>query len=491
MPKTIKEMILENEIAALQTVDVELLILFQDAATKANAYLFSCLSISCNDETIKLILDKTYEYFNKKMMDSNEMQAIMQLNDNNSDKDDLDSDSDNSIVLNQMGKLGKDFFNFFWGTITYKEIEMTASALAFMNHKMEAVDYIKWKTHLLPVHNDFLKTKISREIIFNSITKKYGEGQHAYFESKVGLIKRRPRKFNHERERQLLKQLSTLLFFCITSNGSKLPVETEILHIRIKNVSHLVIACNSGDDLSDEFKQMKNTDELKKVLQQNIEVESDQDKEGKSRVERYQLIFKKIFCNAINVGYKKSTEETPYDIDQYKHIIAILKSITTTIQCVDNFQRDDNVKRIEDIKKIFNSKTSMIIILDNKKGAAKEPNCHAEEYLVDFILAIRSYKASVGSHKPIYTSISGKKRPCFPCYSTMLNQYVDNHGKRPGYAWKSSLKRQKDNDAKLTILSMMGMSSHVSINNKGNQDSSYDSGSDDDEIQTQKQIYKL
>lgn len=481
MPKNrIQLAIHNNRIKFLATLDIEELISFSDKKNNLNAFLFACLE-NCEYKIINLIIDRALDYFCKKIKNSEEYKNS-------------DIEADEVIDIAENCQAGKEYFEFFYGTFEVNKMKLNAAALVLRNNNTEAARLIFDKLFLSPVHDEFLPPKKERKEVFDLLTKKYGKSQGAYFSSELPNIERQPRQFKKERERQLLKQLSTVLFFYIKANRSKKLTEIEILHLHIENVSHLIISCNGGDDLGESFKEVSTMKDLHAKLIGDIKV--NRDIEGSFRVKRYQEIFKSIFSTKgeIGYGYLDNNGEDKNDIEKYDNIIKILQDEEISIRCINNYPNKRKEKDVaKDIRAILNAENSTIIVLDNK-GTTKEHGLHAEEYLIDFLKLIIFYSNQDKMNKNLYSGIAGKKRPCFTCYTTMFNfkGITLNHGERPGYVWKSAFnlqERNTPNNSKMTLLNISGKSSNVTVAKNGKLKSGYDSGSDDEEIKNEEHYY--
>ena len=473
-----RKTILDKDIDSLKEVDINTLISFHDEETELNAFIFACVK-DCGYEVISLILDRAVkEYFSKAI----EASAASEFKNFN-------SEDNEEIDIEECGEIGQEFFNFFYSIAEYEGMELNAAALALKHEDFETVNLIMEKLYLAPVHDDFLTTKTARELTFVGLTNKHGDKQSSRFSSKVGISTRPPRKFHGEREKQLLKQLSTILFFYIKANNDvEKLTEVETLHIRIGNVSHLVIACNGGDKISPALNDL-NYDKLKKILTENIAIKGKGSKEGKIRIDRYQNNFTSIFRKKKGIYFEDKSEHKK-DLNKYQNIIEVLRDHLTNIKVIDNYLLKQ--KNFE-ANGIFDSETSCIIFINNEKIniGHSDYGRHAEEYLVDFFKVMLKYKTDNDLSTSIDACIAGKKRPCFTCYGTMFNMGISRHGERPGYGWKASLHGQDASNAKITLLSIAGNASYVTLEKDGNSMTDFDSGSDDDEIESEKKVYTI
>lgn len=480
MPIDIKKLITDKNIEELKNVDMEKLISFKENGN--NAFMYACFC-EADYGVVDIILQRSMEYFSEKINSSEFTDKFKGLNISQDDEPD-------TIDIDKCGELGKTFFTFFYGTVMVNNLALNAAALALTKQQFETADLIGKITYLKPTHEDFLPTKTERESIFDSITEKHGTTPFGTYFSSKKIRERLPRSFQKEREKQLLKQLSTVLFFYIKSNGAIRLVETEILHLRINSVSHIIISCNGGDTIRDAFTDVANMGQLQNKLKNEIQVI--RDNEGKERVKRYQKILKRIFLPEEN-GYTTDSDEDEEDIRKYSNVLKILKDQSIIIETVNSYS-EETTTNDDGIKKILQSKKSLIFILNNEVTKQhKDYGRHAEEYLVDFYKKCLNYleTKNISNQVEISSCIAGKKRPCFTCYATMLNNFVGQHGKRPGFAWKSSLNAQKNCDPKITLLSILGHNSYVTKTKKGSLVSGYDTGSDDDEIKKEQCIYNI
>jgi len=476
MPVDISNAITMKNIDVLRIVDLEQLMLFNEDGM--NAFMFACFTHADYD-VVKTILERAITHF----VNETTREMILHF-------EQISIDTNMDEDLDQYGEVGKNFYHFFYGTARVDGIDLYAPALAFRKNQQRTIQMIEQILYLEPIHDDFLPTKVARKKAFVNATKKHGgTSRGVYYSSKLSTPQERlPRSFDQERERQLLKQLSTVLFFYIQPKAKKL-VETETLHLRIGNISHLVISCNAGDTISTAFDGIDTMKKLQDKLQKTITVNGNI--EGKKRIKRYQEILKSIFLSAENryIHSNGDTEQIREDINKYTNIADILRDPLINIHLVNNYilakQQPPQHQIITDL---FGN-TPLIVIINNEKS--HDLGRHAEEYLVDVVDAVRQHAKANSINKEIYSCIGGKKRPCFTCYSTMFTRRIDNHGSRPGYAWQSSLNVQANESSKMTILCMLQQSSYVTKLKNGKYKSDYDSGSDDEEIQHERQVYNI
>lgn len=493
MPTDIKAAILEKDLTALASLSAEELIEFKDADESLNAFMFACVK-HADVNVVRIILEKTLNYFTTRPLQYEEINitdiAKLSLEDDGDDiEDDSVSPSSNQI-LNHV-------FEFYYGTVLVSDVNLYAPALAFIHQQDDTVALFRDILHFEPLHDEFLRKKNNEKLTksdikraFSSVTKKHGDcNLNAFFTSKKPTSYRPPRQFHGGRERQLLKQLSTVIYFYIKANNSQNKlVETELMHLKIGDVSHLIISCNAKDKLAGVFPSDITMGDLQDRLKNNIEVRGDT--EGRERVTRYQKILGKIFDNE-EIGHSLEEGENSADIQCYQQVVKLLQEKNTTVHIFETYTDEVRVDQDPIIAEIFSANESRVIILDNGNPIPSHQYFHAEEYLVKILLAIKEHAKGVNDDATIYSCIAGKKRPCSTCYATMTHFWVNNHGSRPGFAWKTAVDSQVISSAQLTVLSMLRQQCYVTQSKNNKFLSGYDSGSDDDEIENESRVYRL
>lgn len=345
-------------------------------------------------------------------------------------------------------------------------------AIKTLLEKTKEID--KHSAEYIKKHVDTLvaRTKKNKKEIINSLTsspeKIKQKGRIPKISKKE--IKRRPRSFACERERQLLKQASTQLYFKLKKEFPKELKEVQMMHLAFGDKNFLFIAMNESSLSKQASKTLSSREELEKIL---IKPYTSEGAEGKRRSERYATkIFSRVYSDDSGVKYFNKEDEM-----RTKQIRTLLKTGSLSSLRIrigaGNILSEGSKERL---KTIFRDENDHIYLI-----VAKCPNVlkqrHAEEWLTD----VAEYAAKI--HKrdkiktPLYTCIAGKKRPCMGCAARMqnvINQYSD----RPGRCFTHTVENQGDEVAARTATLLLSKSSHVTRTIDKKLNHSYDSASD-------------
>lgn len=311
-----------------------------------------------------------------------------------------------------------------------------------------------------------LKTKDERKKLATAVTIPKNKSKQAGRKSKANdgdLITKAPRSFYGEREHQLLKHISTQLYFAIanhiTSSGHiENIVEVEAMHLTYGDRSYLFI-CANETNASQYFKNILPADKkLKDIVTKTYKPK---DTEGKIRSAKYS---RKLASRFFGEEIKLPNCQNTHDKNQTQNIAALLQKSAQIVYINSN----SKANILACLKK-----QSSIFFVDNSNQKYKER--HAEETLTD-IAEIMQKQAKV-EKKYFHTSIFGKKRACMSCYGRM-NGVIDNHSKDPGGLWLHTVKNQSPIVAKRTCQAALFNSSHVSINSQKKHTPAYDTASD-------------
>ncbi|OJW68344.1 MAG: hypothetical protein BGO68_04620 [Candidatus Amoebophilus sp. 36-38] len=326
-----------------------------------------------------------------------------------------------------------------------------------------------------------------------------GHTDSGFYSKYQKIIRRKPRElssFAGERERQLLKQFSTMLLFFIYNKRNIKLTELQTMHVRYNHKSFLFVAGNEAAETTSFRRLFVSYTDLKESLTNVLELVPGTDKyakkEGKTRMKRYSSIFKNLFGpkKAVEVKYALKNGEDKKDISHYTKILKLLCNKECNIVHLplsyNSSERNINgdLELAEDTKKvvleIVNGKEGKIIFIDTSQ-LSTENNLkyrHAEEFLTDIAEVIKcEYLLS-------YTCIAGTKRPCLTCYSRMNSSgAIDIYGKRPGLLYIERHDEQAINNPRAAIKTMELSSleaCYITTDEDDNEISTYDSGTEDE-----------
>lgn len=276
------------------------------------------------------------------------------------------------------------------------------------------------------------------------------------------------RSFLAERERQLLRQAATQLFFYLEQRSSEAQlIELQMMHLAFDGKHMLFIAVNAPE-FSQDLKEYIMLDQTtwQAVLTKKYHTQNTSStEENKIRSKRYaDKLAKRVFDKKIVLPEANDGN----DWENANEIAKLLKKGTI------KELKLGLLKDKETIKECFEESAIYFVSCWNIKSASKRR--HAEEYLCD----IADHATAIGKedNKTVYACIGGKKRPCMGC-SGRMEVSIDNYGKNPGLFWTHTLENQSPQAAKATINLLLSKSPNDSFD-KANKTSKtdFDSGSD-------------
>jgi hypothetical protein len=286
-------------------------------------------------------------------------------------------------------------------------------------------------------------------------------------------IDRRPRLFSSEREAQILRQISTQLFYGFNNalkvnptllsiekkNRPKL-VEVEIMHLTYKGRSKIFVAVNEHA-VTQYLKVLfeKENDHFVRILTTNHAKRITRDSEGKIRSARYaKKLERRVFSNA-GISIPESTSVSD---SSRAHQLAI--ALREAELSVFDYNMHNRTEFERNVRRILSSPLNEIYFIEVKNCPFKER--HAEEFLVDIVESAKSVIAEVE------VSIAGKKRPCMSCTGRMSGEIygrprVDQYNKNPGSAWVTVQSMQPKEVAARTASVMLTQPAHRTVNRSG------------------------
>jgi ankyrin repeat protein len=280
------------------------------------------------------------------------------------------------------------------------------------------------------------------------------------------------RSFSNERERQLLKQISTQLYFKLRDESLKELQEVEIMHMDFNGRNLLFIAVNEASVSGKVPIVLGDLKRIQTIL--TTKYEPKRDPEGNRRSRLYAAkIANRVYSETPRVRYD-STE----DKRRAEQVVTLLR--TGTFCPLELELEEGNILSAaskEVLGKIFRFSKNLVFAVVVKKHPKGLELRHAEEYLTD----IAEY-AAVNHHEDgaVYTCIGGKKRPCMGCAGRMQS-VISQYGKRPGRYFKHTGETQSDAASGRTITLLLSSSSHVTRTPIDVLDQSYDSASDSEQ----------
>ena len=370
----------------------------------------------------------------------------------------------------------------------------------------EILSILKDDLDMPPIED--IDMKDPREYWNNMYNPNSGSKQRGRVGKLQNIKESRPRKFNAfagERERQLLKQFSSMLFFYLKRSNqlsefiSELKekkkykskkitlAEIQTMHIRYNNKSCLFIAANEAP-ITDIFKDVFNSYNVLRDVLTEIPTYQPKDKEGKRRVERYSNNFKELLDNSSDnpcrFSYTKKNGENRKDIKHYQEIVNLIRNDKCKIYILNpEYQRKTKNQSltleestVEDLfQKILDVPEDGIVFINTSGVTQNLHSRHAEEFLTDIAEVIKE------KDKHAYTCIAGKKRPCLTCYSRMRSSKIDTYGKRPGKTWAGRISTNNPEVSEAFIESTVVEDCYITIDKNGKQQQGYDSGTDDED----------
>lgn len=298
-------------------------------------------------------------------------------------------------------------------------------------------------------------TKNSKNEIGNKLTHSPDKVTQAGRISKVRKkeISRPYRSFKCDREIQLLRQLSTQLFFYLDKvadiNGL---VELQTMHLKYGDKHVLFITVNQHE-ISKYLMTITGKDKLQKIL---TETYTPRGEEGKLRSSRF---VSKILSRIYNKAAIEALNETSNDSKNYLKIGHILRHghiRQLPVSITEDYTLSEGSKAL--IKQRLEEKNNYIYLIN--VNDCKNKLRHAEEFLVD--IAEFAKQLASESKKDIYTCIAGKKRPCIGCFARMEN-VIDNYNKYPGRFWLNTIENQSATNAAKTTAVILTKPSFITV----------------------------
>jgi hypothetical protein len=290
-------------------------------------------------------------------------------------------------------------------------------------------------------------------------------------------IKRPPRSFSHERERQLLRQIATQLFLALEnySSPTKLTgklVEVQCMHLRAHGCSNLFIAANEAA-ASHRLAELLKNNNLEKILtQQNLTSSSEGNlrsirysKKIKSRIFRYNELFDIMNPtqddkNASRI--KSILKQGKIEILEMNLIPAVEKNSHS------GYKLDE--KSREAALKILSEKHRIVLLKTTIEGYELR---HAEEFLSDIV-------DLVAKTVDIRSAVGGKKRPCMGCTGRLSHSAITLFGRHPGRLFVNTVEHQSASTAAASIQVIANNSCYVTEGHNHALYTDFDSASDSD-----------
>lgn len=349
----------------------------------------------------------------------------------------------------------------------------------------------------------------------------------------LNTLSRPYRSFCGERDRQLLRQISTQLYFKLketaksqegiegainelaashvsspegaavlnrgeapvtpskpkeVAEASKPPqvrssdvIEVEAMYLEVGSNSYLFIGINKWSASQLLLQVISNIGALKTILCTPFDEVFNRG-EGKERSERYAAKFKtRVFINDKPLTYsyfqdkKASVREVAKDVERAHNIAELLRigEICTLSLC------NDSEKNLAEVKKCLEPDRAKRIFLVKVTEEPSFSDKHAEEFFADIIKHVADIAEDAKrSLDDIYSCVGGKKRPCISCFGRMTGE-ITRHGQYPGLFWKGTMVEQEQRVALRTIDTLLTKQPCVSLCKDGRrEDSEFDSGSD-------------
>jgi hypothetical protein len=289
----------------------------------------------------------------------------------------------------------------------------------------------------------------------------------------AAIVRRGVRPFTDQRERQLLKHVSTQIYFALEQwmkNADKKEkiVEVQMMHLQHGNKNFLFVSVNETS-ASQHLKHIIGTtpDHIKTML--TTPYEPKRNVEGKRRSKSYsKKLSARLFGETIHIPKSTDSEDT----QRAKQIAEQLRYPWK--------MWDININFREKVETLLNHGESGVYVLDHHLYHDKTR--HAEEFLVDIAeIAIASGET--------YSCIGGKKRPCLSCYGRMFS-VINVFNPRPGLLWLHAAGRQETEVFKRTAQALLTQLSHVSEDGRGYQAKDFDSASESEAETESKSIKK-
>lgn len=276
------------------------------------------------------------------------------------------------------------------------------------------------------------------------------------FASTHGITKRSKRSFGQEREAQMLKHISTLLFFETELEKAK-AVEVEMMYTANNN---LFVAANNNAALEVIWNVLANKKRLKTVLTSKS-FGGKRSTKGIITLRHQRKLKKRIFGS---MQTRQSWMEEEEDEEDARQTSLKIGDIVRTTD-----PQDLSFDNTFDLHAAVNGYDGLYVLF----GKLSEEGRHAEEKLMD-LLQLTQYKQQV--------IVAGKMRPCGTCSGRMsfMNTAGYNvvYNPRAGAVWKDRFLKQSAAIQAHTIrIVRTGKTHETEINDSYNSESD----SDDDE----------
>jgi hypothetical protein len=285
------------------------------------------------------------------------------------------------------------------------------------------------------------------------------------------IVKRDIRSFRDDRERQLLKQASTQLYFALEkwlrdSGKKEKVVEAQMMHLQYGD-KHFVFVAVNETKVSQYIKNIigSSPSDIKNML--TAVYEPRLNVEGKRRSKSYaKKLRTRIFGDTITIPESTNVE----DANQARQVATQLRNPWKMLNI--------NTSPQANIEALINNESGGVYVLDNHQHP--DTLRHAEEFLVDVGEIVKMLGSK--NNTRVYTCVGGKKRPCMSCYGRMFS-VINRFNPRPGLVWLHAAGRQSPTVFQRTSYALLTQSSHVSRDGRGRDAQDFDSASDSDAAQ--------
>ncbi|MBX9705731.1 MAG: hypothetical protein K5Q00_05700 [Gammaproteobacteria bacterium] len=273
-----------------------------------------------------------------------------------------------------------------------------------------------------------------------------------------GKAKRPYRSFSTQRTRQLLRHISTQLFFFARTRQAKVE-EIECMYLFYRGQDYLFVVGNPILEFSRIKDDLRAPGNFQTII---TRLYSPHYVEEKRRSARYARKLNHRVYGARNIPAGVNADANDQARAQAIKRLLLARQITS-VDISHSLAVRLNAA-------LVGLPTGGIILLNANSVTLR----HAEEFLVDIL-------DSLPENDPtMFSVIAGKKRPCMGCFGRMQGK-VDECGQHPGRFWLHTMESQSTTAAKRTTRALLQHPAHVSVTRDGSQDiSMFDSGSDSD-----------
>ncbi len=289
-----------------------------------------------------------------------------------------------------------------------------------------------------------LSTQQQRSDVFGMFfTSKSNFTRDGYHPSENdAVITRKKRTFKDARVEQLLRQISTQLFFAAKAAHAK-PTEVQTMFIQNDMRSNLYIACNDPA-VAQVIYKIINESTLETVLTSPCSY-GGMKKEGRKRSPRYAgKIRSRVFAEG-SARYKRYKSDDPTDHAYMQSLRQLLAARLKPTE-IDMMNESSIVKSL--------LATSGVHIITKCPTTGANKGRHAEEWLNDISERIEGVD---------YKAMFGKKRPCITCSGRLLGSDID-HNPNPGFAFKTRFIHQPPEIAMRSLQIASTKHSHTTDN---------------------------